>query len=113
MNSVSNPYRLLPSVDRLLQDERLADALARVPHARVVEAARAPLAEARRAIEAGGEAGDVASATRDRLSADADLPLRAAINATGVVIHTNLGRAPLSRAALAAMAEVGAGYSNL
>ena len=47
------------------------------------------------------------------LAATRDSSLRAVINATGVVIHTNLGRAPLSRDALAAMQRVGAGYSNL
>ena len=47
------------------------------------------------------------------LAATRDSSLQAVINATGVVIHTNLGRAPLSRDALAAMQRVGAGYSNL
>jgi len=110
---VSNPYRLLPSVDRLLQDERLSGLLATRPRARVVEAARDALADARRTIGAGGEAGDLVAATERRLGEAIGLPLRRAINATGVIVHTNLGRAPLSRAALAAMAEVGAGYSNL
>ncbi|MGE3272193.1 MAG: L-seryl-tRNA(Sec) selenium transferase, partial [Chloroflexota bacterium] len=108
-----NPYRLLPGIDRLLQDERLGDVLANRPRHLVVDAARDALAEARRIIGAGGEAGDLVEATRQRLAATAELPLRRAINATGVVIHTNLGRAPLSPAALAAMTEVGSGYSNL
>ncbi|MGE3912782.1 MAG: L-seryl-tRNA(Sec) selenium transferase [Chloroflexota bacterium] len=108
-----NPYRLLPGIDRLLQDERLGDVLANRPRHLVVDAARDALAEARRIIGAGGEAGDLVEATRQRLAATAELPLRRAINATGVVIHTNLGRAPLSPAALAAMSEVGSGYSNL
>jgi L-seryl-tRNA(Ser) seleniumtransferase len=110
---VSNPYRLLPSIDRLLQDERLAGVLASQHREHVVEAAREALAEARQSIGAGGEAGDLVEATHRRLTADFAMPLRRAINATGVVVHTNLGRAPLSRAALAAMTEVGAGYSNL
>jgi len=112
---VSNPYRLLPSIDRLLQDDRLADVRRRRPHLHVVEAARGALAAARQAIS-NGDALDVAgivAATIERLDANTALPLRRAINATGVIVHTNLGRAPLSRAALAAMAEIGAGYSNL
>jgi L-seryl-tRNA(Ser) seleniumtransferase len=110
---VSNLYRRLPSVDRLLQDERLADVLSRRPRQRVVEAARDTLDDARRVIAAGGEIGDLVGATRQRLESAVALPLRRTINATGVVVHTNLGRAPLSPAALAAMQEVGAGYSNL
>jgi L-seryl-tRNA(Ser) seleniumtransferase len=113
---VSNPYRSLPSVDRLLQDERLASLLANGSRRRVVEAARDVLAEARQSIGAGraaAEVGDLAEATRRRLVSGPELPLRRAINATGVIVHTNLGRAPLSPSALAAMAEVGAGYSNL
>jgi L-seryl-tRNA(Ser) seleniumtransferase len=114
--TVSNPYRLLPSIDRLLQDDRLAEMCRRRPHEHVVEAARGVLAAARQALSDGGHSLDVAgivAATIERLDADTALPLRRAINATGVIVHTNLGRAPLSRAALAAMAEIGAGYSNL
>jgi L-seryl-tRNA(Ser) seleniumtransferase len=110
---VSNLYRRLPSVDRLLQDERLADVLSSRPRQRVGEAARDALDDARRAIAAGGEVGDLIGATRQRLESAVALPLRRTLNATGVVVHTNLGRAPLSPSALAAMQEVGAGYSNL
>jgi L-seryl-tRNA(Ser) seleniumtransferase len=110
---VSNLYRRLPSVDRLLQDERLADVLSRRPRQCVVEAARDALDDARRAIATGREVGDLVGATRKRLENATALPLRRTINATGVVVHTNLGRAPLSPAALAAMQEVGEGYSNL
>jgi L-seryl-tRNA(Ser) seleniumtransferase len=48
-----------------------------------------------------------------RMAASASLPLRRVVNATGVVVHTNLGRAPLSRAAIEAMEQVAQGYSNL
>ena len=114
--SVPNALRALPSVDRLLQDERVA-ALARThPRALVVEAAREALDEARRQLRAGagnGVAADLAAAVAARLDVAIRPALRRAINATGVVIHTNLGRAPLSDDALAAMREVGVGYSNL
>ena len=108
-----NPYRVLPSVDQLLQDERLSNLLATRPRDQVVEAAREALADARGTIGAGGEVGDLVAATERRLGEALNLPLRRAINATGVIVHTNLGRAPLSQAARDAMLEVTAGYSNL
>ncbi|MFN8634977.1 MAG: L-seryl-tRNA(Sec) selenium transferase [Chloroflexota bacterium] len=110
---MTNPYRQLPSVDRLLQDERMLKLLTFNPRQAAVEAARAVLDEARQAIREGGEPGDLVTAVANRLVAMSRLPLRRAINATGVVIHTNLGRAPLSASALAAMTEVGGSYSNL
>jgi L-seryl-tRNA(Ser) seleniumtransferase len=100
-------------VDRLLSDVRLAHVDEGSSHEVVVVAARDVLAEARRIIGTGGEPGDLVQATARRLAAATELPLRRAINATGVIVHTNLGRAPLSRAALDAMAAVGTGYSNL
>ena len=110
---MSDLLRALPSVDRLLQDHRLA-ALARAEsRSTVVGAIRAMLTDARQAIRAGRPVGDLVEAVRERVEAAGQLPLRRAINGTGVVIHTNLGRAPLSDAALRAMADVAAGYSNL
>ena len=110
---MSSQLRALPSVDRLLHDERVAALVREHPRHLVVEAVRASLDEARRRLRAGEQAPDLPDVIADRLvHADAST-LRRAINATGVVIHTNLGRAPLSDAALAAMREVGAGYSNL
>ncbi|MBA2446422.1 MAG: L-seryl-tRNA(Sec) selenium transferase [Chloroflexi bacterium] len=108
--------RALPSVDRLLLDERVA-ALTRIhPRPLVVDAAREALGDARRRLRAGdgnGVVGSLAEAVAVRLERATRATLRRAINATGVVIHTNLGRAPLSSAALAAMHEAGLGYSNL
>ncbi len=103
-------YRHLPAIDTLI-----AAAAVALPHAVAVDLARAVLDEARRAIAAGGaapSADDLVAALRGR--ADALLAgLRPALNATGVIIHTNLGRAPLSQAAIAALAAVAADYSNL
>jgi L-seryl-tRNA(Ser) seleniumtransferase len=98
--------RDLPSVDELLRelDE---------PHALAVEAARAVLERARAAIRAGGEPGDLALALRDELAAARRPSLRRVLNASGVVVHTNLGRAPLPAAALERVREIGGGYSNL
>jgi len=96
--------RDLPSVDELAREA--GDPLA-------VDAARAVLDRARTEIRAGTNPGDLAARLREEL-ADARRPrLRRVLNATGVVVHTNLGRAPLAEEALARVVEVGRGYSNL
>jgi L-seryl-tRNA(Ser) seleniumtransferase len=101
--------RDLPSVDELARDERLAEE----PPPLVVAAARGVLARAREEIAAGHEPGDLAERTLAELAAARAPALRRALNATGVIVHTNLGRAPLPEAALARALEVGRGYSNL
>ena len=101
--------RDLPSVDELARDERLAEE----PPPVVVAAAREVLARAREEIAAGHEPGDLAERTLAELAAARAPALRRALNATGVIVHTNLGRAPLPEAALARALEVGRGYSNL
>jgi L-seryl-tRNA(Ser) seleniumtransferase len=101
--------RDLPSVDELARDERLAGE----PPALAVAAARAALARAREEIRAGADPGDLVERTLGELAAARAPALRRALNATGVIVHTNLGRAPLPEAALARALEVGRGYSNL
>ena len=101
--------RRLPSVDALLRDERLAGR----PRALALAAARSALARAREEIRAGREPGDLVDRTLAELEAATAPSLRRVLNATGVVVHTNLGRAPLAAAALARVAEVGGAYSNL
>ncbi|HET9437421.1 MAG TPA: L-seryl-tRNA(Sec) selenium transferase, partial [Gaiellaceae bacterium] len=101
--------RDLPSVDALVRDERLAG----VPHERAVAAARVVLDRARARIGAGDEPEPLVEAVLAELSAERRHSLRRVLNATGVLVHTNLGRAPLSAAALERVAQVGAGYSNL
>ncbi|HEU4324968.1 MAG TPA: L-seryl-tRNA(Sec) selenium transferase [Roseiflexaceae bacterium] len=111
-----SPFRHLPSVDALVQQIlRDSDGDA-PPRELLVEAARAALEQARRAIGGGGPAPQVEQlheAVLAQARAALRPSLRPVINATGVIIQTNLGRAPLSDAALAAMRTVGAGYSNL
>ncbi|HMQ30138.1 MAG TPA: L-seryl-tRNA(Sec) selenium transferase [Chloroflexaceae bacterium] len=112
--------RDLPSVDRLIQAARAALGEG-PPHELLREAARAELDAARAALQRGEGApapgGELLAAlvTRvgERLARALAPSLRPVINAGGVVIQTNLGRAPLSAAALEAMARVGAGYANL
>jgi L-seryl-tRNA(Ser) seleniumtransferase len=101
--------RDLPSVDELARDERLAAE----PAALAVEAARSALARAREEIKAGHDPGDLLSLALRELAAAREPSLRRALNATGVIVHTNLGRAPLPEAALERALEVGRGYSNL
>lgn len=108
-------YRALPAVDALLRDPDLAALAEEFGSAAVLDAARAVLAEARSAIAAGGPPASEAwpAQVAAQLEMRTRWSLRPVINATGVIIHTNLGRAPLSADALAAMVEVGCGYSNL
>lgn len=96
--------RDLPSVDELARDA--GDPLA-------VDAARTVLARAREEIKNGVEPGDLAERLREELAAVRAPSLRRVLNATGVIIHTNLGRAPLADEALAAVRELSRGYSNL
>jgi L-seryl-tRNA(Ser) seleniumtransferase len=107
--SSRSTLRDLPSVDRLLGDERLVD----VPHELGVSAARVVLERAREEIRVGRDPGSLVDAVLGELSKARSPSLRRVLNATGVLVHTNLGRAPLAEAALARVAEVGASYSNL
>ena len=113
---MTSAYRQLPAVETLVQAiQRRANGDA-PPHELLVDAARAELDAARSAIAAGAAAPSIEhliGATLARSHSAAQPSLRPLINATGVIIQTNLGRAPLSEAALLAMREVGMGYSNL
>src|SRR4030088_3848521 len=96
--------RDLPSVDELARG--VEDPLA-------VDAARTVLKRAREEIRAGADPGDLASRMREELSASRAPSLRRVLNATGVIVHTNLGRAPLAEEALAQVIDAARGYSNL
>jgi L-seryl-tRNA(Ser) seleniumtransferase len=101
--------RDLPSVDRMLADERLCHE----PHELAVMAARSALEHAREEIAAGRDPGDLVELALAHVGAARRPSLRGVINATGVLVHTNLGRAPLPEAALERAREVGRGYSTL
>ena len=101
--------RGLPSVDELLRDERLEAA----PRAAAATAVRVTLERAREEIRAGADPGDLADRAVRELEEARRPRLRRVLNATGVVVHTNLGRAPLAEAALERVLEVGRAYSNL
>jgi L-seryl-tRNA(Ser) seleniumtransferase len=105
--------RELPSVDELAGRKELEELVERHGRPLVVASARAALARAREDVKAGFPAGDLVERTAEELAARLRPSLRRVLNATGVVVHTNLGRAPLADAALERVRETGAGYSNL
>jgi L-seryl-tRNA(Ser) seleniumtransferase len=109
--------RSLPSVEQLLQTEPLRSAAGRGPRPLAVEAARREISRAREVILGGNggppDASELASSAAAELERATQSTLAAVINATGVVIHTNLGRAPLAFEALEAIDSVASGYSNL
>lgn len=109
--------RDLPSVDQLLQQDAVQSLAVVYGHTLTTEALRDSLEEARQLILAGN--GRITDHNRlvqtaqdwlETLLAPTILPV---INATGVIVHTNLGRAPLSQSAIEAVQAVGAGYSTL
>jgi L-seryl-tRNA(Ser) seleniumtransferase len=108
--------RQLPSVDSLLQDHTIRAFEQRCSRALVVEACRAALDAARQTILSGGDAPMPAMMIDDirtRVERAVQPSLVPVINATGVIIHTNLGRAPLSEETLTAMQNAARGYTNL
>ena len=120
--SKSDLYRLLPSVDELLKSADLGELLAREGQHAVTESVRAVLASVREQISSGTLATQQAvqlavahlpRAVTRHLSSAMEFSLRQVINATGVILHTNLGRAPLAESAIRRIAEVAGRYSNL
>lgn len=116
-NSLQDELRKLPAVDDLLRSDLAVGWVQRFGRDLVVEALRLGLVQVRNEMRATQSAypGEepVWAGAEAYLAALAEPSLRSVINATGVIIHTNLGRAPLSDAVLAAMRAAGEGYSNL
>ncbi len=109
--------RSLPKVDRILERADIAALADAHPRTVVTDAVRETLDALRADILAGvphevAEDG-IASAVIERVERKAIRSLRRVVNATGIVVHTNLGRSPLARSAVDAVAEVAAGYSTL
>src|SRR6476469_6608583 len=104
--------RRLPSVNTLLELSGVRTFMERAPRASVVEAVRAAIEAARVSNGAPRDEAAWLTAVAGELSRIVRPSLRPVINATGVVLHTNLGRAPLADAAIDAMAAVARGYSN-
>jgi L-seryl-tRNA(Ser) seleniumtransferase len=108
--------RQIPSVDQLLNEEAMQELIVAYGRRQAVDALRETLDSVRGQVRSGADAPDVAAIitqTDAHLQEQLTPTLRPVINATGVIIHTNLGRAPLSIAAQAAMTAVSRGYSTL
>jgi L-seryl-tRNA(Ser) seleniumtransferase len=122
-SSVSDARRLIPSLEVLLESEALLALLEAHPRGLVVQHLRTEVDRVRRelgdGVDPGALGGDVedpqlyAAGVEARLRVSATPSLRAVINGTGVILHTNLGRAALADSALDAMASVARGYANL
>jgi L-seryl-tRNA(Ser) seleniumtransferase len=114
-----NPLRNLPSVTEVLSAPSLRGAATCHAHERIVEAIRAELADLRQHIGQGGvfdgraNAEAIAVRAAERLNREVRPRLHLVINATGVVLHTNLGRAPMAEAAARAAYDAAKGYLNL
>ena len=122
ITSKADLYRLLPSVDELLKSADMVDLVAREGQPIVTESIRAVLANLREQITSGiltnQEAIELGVANLPQviarhLSGAMEFSLRPVINASGVILHTNLGRAPLAEAALKRINEVAGRYSTL
>jgi L-seryl-tRNA(Ser) seleniumtransferase len=119
--SKADLYRQLPSIDELLNAPALMEAAAYAGHSALIDAARAVVERLRSEITRGeidsqqletaiSAMGDT---VRSELQKNLGTSLRPVINATGVILHTNLGRAPLASSAIENIHSTSAGYSNL
>src|SRR5258708_1629568 len=116
MQNHSAQFRLLPSIDELLQSPTGQQLSSRHTRPLAMRALRTSLDEARAAIRSGHPCPSVESllGTANTLLEREQQPhVQSVINGTGVIINTNLGRAPLSQDALEAVRQVAGGYSNL
>ena len=116
MSIDQNQLRLLPSIDELLQSSGGAGLIAQYSRGMTLRAIRAALAQARLDIFNGStcpSSEQLLASAEQTLQQVMQPHLRSVINATGVIINTNLGRSPLSQEALQAVQQVAGGYSNL
>ena len=117
MTEQANPLRTLPQVEETLQHPALEEARRAIPHTAVVQAVRDAIDQARQAIRSG----DLAAADTEEIARDAAMrataltepSLRRVVNASGVIVHTNLGRSALAPEAIDAVNQVMCGYSTL
>jgi L-seryl-tRNA(Ser) seleniumtransferase len=116
MNVDQEQLRLLPSVDELLSSTPGQQLVRRFSRSMTLRAVRSSIAQAREQIRQGAlcpSANELLTIAEHILCEDQRPNLRPVINATGVIINTNLGRAPLSQEALKSIQQVAGGYSNL
>jgi len=113
---MENKFRSLPGVDKLLSDSRIKQLTDSYPHDLLVDIIRQRLEHARHLIsqdKPSPPAEEIIESICERVRQLASPRPRYLINATGVILHTNLGRAPLSQEAIAAMDEASKGYCDL
>lgn len=113
---MKSELRNLPGVDKLLSESRIKQLLNAYPHNLIVDIIRQQLEKERHLITLGksfSSTDDLVESVCNRIQILTLLKPQRVINATGVIIHTNLGRAPLSDATIAAMEYASRGYSNL
>jgi L-seryl-tRNA(Ser) seleniumtransferase len=113
---MDSKFRHLPSVDKVLSDERLKQLDEIYPHILLVNLVRQRLEHDRLSITTGNPCpsiDEIVESVSAQVYTLESPSLRPLINATGVLLHTNLGRAPLSKEATAAMDTVARGYCNL
>jgi L-seryl-tRNA(Ser) seleniumtransferase len=119
MRVAMNPFRNLPAVNDVLATATLGEALALHPRDAVVAAVREELGRLRgrlgqgEAVDGEAAAKELAGRVVRRLAHELRPKLRAVINATGIVLHTNLGRAPTAEPAARAAYDAARGYLNL
>ena len=123
MNYKQHFFRQLPAVDRILQEEKLLAIGEKVPRGFIVQAVQDVIAEKRSLISQANSEKELelinissvalAEEALRKIEEESGNNLRRVFNATGVILHTNLGRSPLAAAALEAVRDVGGAYSNL
>ena len=116
---MSNVLRGIPSVNELLESPQLKSLVERVNHNAVVTGVRSFLDNLRGEVQTAAAGmnipsrAELAERIAQWISRDQERPLRPTINATGILLHTGLGRAPLADAAVQALAEVASGYASV
>ena len=118
MQDGENPFRKLPQVQRLLEMPAAMPLCASFGRTALVKALQDVLADSRKRIATGlltsaPDAASILASAGDLLAERSRRGLRRTINATGIILHTNLGRAPMAREAVEAVAGIAAGYCNL
>jgi L-seryl-tRNA(Ser) seleniumtransferase len=113
MASPETDKRHLPAVSRVLEEPAIVEALRTIPRTLIVKAIRASIDEKRSSNTNSASAQEIAQSAVELAAGWSQRTLRPAINATGIVLHTGLGRAALCSSAQRAVADAAAGHSTL